>query len=497
MKQVTRSLLTLAALGTVSAGVAGYAWLRAGEVDPAAAPDDKRVFDLPASRFDRVEIAVEGNVVRLEAEEGRWLVTRPARILADASIVRELLGQAVRLRAEERLGRPGDPEVPEDALSGLDERAAVFTAWREGEAGTRIEVALGRQSPFNRRLYARAVQGEHAPEVIMVSATARSQLIRPASQLYDRRVLGAAPDRVRRLTVEPKAPSPQRIVFTLERLPSPEERAPFPQTRYRVTEPDLGEADAFQAGEVLRALSAMPVSSFVTLEHDGALERFGLAAPEFIVSATLALVGSGGEEQLVERKLRVSDVQVPADGSSPFVYVAREDQPWVGEVNARLLEALPQTEDRLKNKRLIDIEQAKVWRIEMRLRELGLVTLERTGAVGSAAPGWRLLAPEPGPAKVYLVNRHLLTFTRLIGLSREAEGDAARDPAVLKRTGLDDASAQTIAFFGEGGAPLGALRLGATDGEHLFAMAEGGEFIVRVPKAKLREVPRAVADLLE
>lgn len=498
MKQVTRSLLTFAMLGGVGAAVGGYAWIKAGEAEVQAVPEDKRVFDIPPARFNRVEIKNQGHVVRLEEEGGQWVVTEPARISADPGVVKELLTQAVRIRAEQRLGKPGAESVPKDELTGLDERAAMLLAWREGEPKTRIAVALGIQSEFNHRVYARVQQGEGSAEIVMVPGSSKTQLIKPATQLYDRRVLGASHERVRRLTVEPREPSEERILFTLERIKGESDKPLLgARPRYKVIEPPLGEADAFQVSELLKALAAVPVSNFVSTEHGGDFAKYGLDPPEFILTATVALEAPGGEERLVERRIRVGAVREPeTEGGATSVYVAREDQPWIGEVNASLFHALPHTVDKLKSKRLIDVDREQVRRIEMKLKEAGNITLERTEPAGGGAPGWRLLAPEPGPAKVYVVNRFLLTFTRLVGLSREAEGKQAQDPAVLERTGLAD-EAQTVAFYGEGDKLLGAIRLGKVKEDDLFAMAEGGEFIVRVPKAKLREIPLSAAELLE
>lgn len=499
MKQVTRSLVTLLGGALVAAVVGGYAYWRSTSSAMTSTRDDRLVFDVALKRFDRIEIRSAGQLTALERDEGFWSVTRPERALADPQLVEEMLGYAVRIRAERRFdGRDGEP-IPSTQATGIQDQDSTFVAWKEGEPSTRVKLVFGSASAFNGKIYALATQGEGTPELLMVAASNRSQVLRTAAQLYDRRLLGASFERVQAMTIEPREPSAEQIAF---RFVATRDGADTPSsgganTHYRITMPELGAADDFRIRELLKAFAAMPVSEFVTMEHRGEWASYGLDEPEFRVTATLLLQGAMEEERLVERKLRVGARRAVDSVDEVTIFVAREDQPWVGEVNRALLLALPSSEDQLKSKQLIDVDREHIHRIEMRLTEAGHLTVERTRPGSGKSSGWRMLAPEPGAVNAYVLNRFLLTFATLVGSSREAEGDAVRSPAVLQRTGLDPAQAQTITFLDDQGKVIGGLLLGAKDGEDLFVMAEGGPYIVRVPGAKARELPRVAADWLE
>src|SRR5690606_25417674 len=99
---------------------------------------------------------------------------------------------------------------------------------------------------FNRQEYVRYTPPDGEPVIRMLATGARQSLIRSASQLYDRRVIGARTDEIVRVRVEPREPTPERVAFTLER----DEGGAF-----RCTDPFEGEADALVVRRVMEGLA--------------------------------------------------------------------------------------------------------------------------------------------------------------------------------------------------------------------------------------------------
>jgi hypothetical protein len=111
---------------------------------------ESRILDFDRDAVDRIEAKwPDGGVVLAKGEEG-WELLEPLEALADAETVEDLLSDLKFLRADGFID-----EVPADAEVGLDAPAfqvALFVpASEEGEAPTRIEMAVGATSDGTHR----------------------------------------------------------------------------------------------------------------------------------------------------------------------------------------------------------------------------------------------------------------------------------------------------------------------------------------------------------
>lgn len=482
MKQVTKSLLSLALLGALAGGVAVFAWLRTATTTGQAGANDDSLVRLDTARIARFEIEDGGHSFRVERNKsGGWDVATPVRIAADPTQIEQVLSALARLRVTKRFGDDDPP--PAESAMGLDAPRAVFSAWTDDEPPRGLRIELGARSEFNRQEYVRYTPPDGEPVVRMLATGARQSLIRSASQLYDRRVIGARTDEIVRVRVEPREPTPERVAFTLER----DEGGAF-----RCTDPFEGEADALVVRRVMEGLAGAPVSEHLTLDAGGDLEPFGLHEPSFTVTVWLRPQGSAPDAPLVERKVFIGPLpEDVTDERKATVRVARSDQSWVGVASAFLWYALPHEVEAIKTKRVTAVERALVDRIEMELESGEHVILER-GEGQQAA--WRLLAPEPGRAKPQIVNAFLLAVSNLTGTARALEGKAVTDTKQLASLGVDE-HARRVRLLDKGGDPLAVIRLGKVDGEDLFVLREGADFVARVPKKRLQELPHKAIEL--
>jgi hypothetical protein len=435
MKQVTKSLLSLALLGAVAGGVGLFAWLLS-----------------------------------------------PVRIAADPSAVEEVLTGLSRLRSKKRFSDDDPPPSP--AAMGLETPAAMLKAFTDDNPPRELRIELGKRSEFNFQEYVRYSAPGAEPVVVMLASGSRKSLMRTPEQLYDRRVLGADTDALVRLRVEPKVQGEGHEAFTLERTGL---------ISFRCTDPFEGEVDPVVVRRVLEGLSAAPVSTWLTLDAKGDLTPHGLHEPGITVTAWFRPQGASSEAPLVERKLFISPPEDSEDGTSSFVRVARQDQPWVGTAHTILWNALLHDRNGLKNKRLTSLDRTLVARMEIDLESGEHVVLERDEAKPDA---WRLLAPEPGRAKPQVVNALVLTVSDLTGTSRVLEGEAVSDAQQLASLGLGD-TARRLRLLAKGGDALAVLRLGKAEGDDVFVWREGADFVARVPKQLLGDIPLKAIELHE
>ncbi len=493
MKQVTRSLLSLALLGALAGGVGVFAWLRSTTMTGGGAQHEDTLVHMDTDRIVRFEVAEQGHTFRVERrDDGGWDVATPVRIAADPKQVEQILNGIGRLRAKKRFS-PKDPP-PSESDMGLDPAGAVVSAWTDDEPPRQIRVELGSTSAFNHQEYARVlVENEAAaasePAIVMLASGSRRSIVRTAEQLYDRRVLGARTDEIVRLRVEPREPTPEATAFTIERAPGSEASAGF-----RCTEPFEGEVDQLVVRRVMEGLGGAPVSELLTLDAGGDLAPFGLHEPAFTVTAWIRPAGAAEDAPLLERKLFIGPIEgAEEDVGNRHVRVARSDQPWVGVANAILGLALPHSVEALKTKRVTSVDRTLVRRIEMELASGEHVAVER-GEGQQAA--WRLLAPEPGRAKPQAVNAFLLAMSNLTGIARALEGKDVTDAVKLTALGVDD-HARRVRLIDAKGEILVALRLGKQEGDDVFVMREGADFVARVAKKRLADLPEKASELLD
>jgi hypothetical protein len=486
MKQVTRSLISFGLLAAVGVGIGGYVLSQRDKVASGeGGQEERQKLDVDPLLVVRVQIEDRGHKTDLRLEATGWRVHGEVAISADPNKVRDLLRDLGRTFIEKSFSE-SDP-APTDTAAGLD-TPSIFTAYTvdgpDAEPKEAVRLELGKSSEFNRQVYARVTYPGKEPSTVMLSSGSSRMLVKSASQLYDRRAIGADIEHVSYVKVTPVQPSEEALAFAVER----------DGDAWRLIEPAADLADRATVLRVLEGLGGAPVSSFVTLDAKGALGDFGLQTPAYIVTIK-AKRGPDPQAPVDEHTLLVG--QLRDDDGAGSVRVARRDQPWVGEAHEVIHTSMACTLDQLKDKRLVQVDREKVARVEMDLEKAGSVVLERTSVGHKGASTWKLVSPVEGAASAQAVNTLVLTFGSLLGARRVLEGEDAKAPALLARYGLDEKGAERIRLLDAGGAKLAELRLGKTEGEEAYAMAEGVPFAVAIAATKLQELPEDARELLE
>lgn len=267
MKQATRSLVTLVIVGVAAAVIAVVAWQRSAEKALAGGGDrDTRLFVGAVDEVTGIEITVKGNVARLEKKREGWMVTRPLSIGADEAQVDRLLRGVANMRVRTEFGTDEGPKAPSDELMGLAQPDAALTLFL-GDKTWVFE--KGAASEYNKEHYFRLTTPTGKVRVGTVSPSSAEAVERTWASFRDKRATGANLERVAALRVEPKAPSPDNIVYEVRRLPpDPSLPAYRQQPRFEAVAPPVGMADTLMVTRAMKSLTRAPLSDLVTQDQD-------------------------------------------------------------------------------------------------------------------------------------------------------------------------------------------------------------------------------------
>ena len=110
MKPITRSLVTLAALGVVGGAVAFMAY-RSYDVDVIAAKEKKvktakQLLKVNPDDIEQLEVTKLGNVAMLRRRADSWWVESPVEVQASNSTVRTVINNLMTLQAQASFGGP-------------------------------------------------------------------------------------------------------------------------------------------------------------------------------------------------------------------------------------------------------------------------------------------------------------------------------------------------------------------------------------------------------
>jgi hypothetical protein len=253
---------------------------------------------------------------------------------------------------------------------------------------------------------------------------------------------------------------------------------------WKLVAPLADRADETTVGRLLGAVRQLRALRFVTdLANPLEDERYGLAQPALQAIVTLH---DGTRHTLVIGRAEI-------DGA-PRSFARRKEGTSIAEVPAdALLRELDVSSFALRDKRVLGFERDRVEKIRIALADGQTLELDRvrSGADAGIEDDWKFAGPQPGPARKWKVGSLLWALA-----SMKASAFADEAPADLAPFGLARPE-RTVTLLGEGGAQLGVLFIGKTEGARTFVRTSFDRKVFEVDEASLREVPAARADLEE
>jgi hypothetical protein len=412
---------------------------------------DKTVLAFEQKDVTGIALDLRDEKIALEQVDGRWKLTRPRALPADADTVRSLL---------EKLGAARVKEFAADAPKslepfGLDKPVRLdIQTGRDKDRATKT-LLIGRADPAKKGVFAMR-PGEST--VMLIPDETWTAVPKNVAVLRDKTLVAFDRDKVTRLDIE----SPKGTV-TLAK----------DGERWKITAPQGLTADQVEAGAVLFKLRDLRAQAFLTDDATG-IPRY-LAKPTVRVTIT---------EQGAPAPRTVLLAPSPEKrAGAPSAYAAMAGQGPVVLVDGKTLDELGRSADDLRDRALFSgLEPRDVKR--MRVRAGGqTVVVERSGD-----SDWKLVEGGKGAAKAATVDNLLYALRALKWKTIAAPtGD---EPA---KYGLDAPTLEVTLFKADGG-EAGALLVGKRDGEQAWIKLPSAPAIYTVDVKQLGEAPKIPDD---
>src|SRR5262249_3829142 len=209
---------------------------------PVADFRDKTVLAFDQKDVTGLEIVTREDTIAVEQADGRWRLTRPRALPADADTIRDFLDKLRGARVKEFVAEA----PPSLAPFGLDQpvRVAVITG-RDKDRATKT-LLFGRVDTAKKGGYAMRA-GEAA--VVLIPDEAWTAVPKNVAVLRDKAVVEVDRDKVTRIEIE----SPKGSVTLAQE-----------NGRWKITAPEALPADQVEAGAVLFKLRELKAQAFLT-----------------------------------------------------------------------------------------------------------------------------------------------------------------------------------------------------------------------------------------
>ena len=418
---------------------------------PVAELRDKTVLAFEQRDVTGLEIDTRDDKIALEQADGKWRMTKPRALPADADTVRDFLEKLRAARVKEFAADGPRSLEP----FGLDKpvRLAIQTG-RDKDRATKT-LLVGRVDAAKKGVYAMR-PGEST--VMLIPDETWTAVPKNVAVLRDKAVVGFDRDKVTKIEIE----SPKGAV-TLAK----------DGDRWKITAPQALTADQVEAGAVLFKLRDLKAQAFLTDDASG-IPRY-LARPTVRVNIT---------EQGAPAPRTVLLAPSPEKrGGGSSAYAAVEGQGPVVLVDGRALDELGRSLDDLRDRTVLPgLEPRDIKR--MRVRAGGqTVVVERSGE-----SEWKLVEGGKGSAKAATVDNLLYALRALKWKTIAAPtGD---EPA---KYGIDAPMLEVTLLKTDGG-EAGTLLVGKREGDQTWVKVKTAPAIYAIDAKQLGETPKVPDD---
>ncbi len=421
---------------------------------PAADFRDKTILAFTRTDVTGVDIAIGAETLGVEQSDGKWRITRPQPLPADADTVNDFLDKLQAAKVKTFVAEAPPSLEP----FGLDRpaRVAIHTG-KDKERASR-SLLIGRFDGEKKGVYAMR-PGESS--VLLVPDEVWLVLPKNVAVLRDKVVVEYQRDKVTRLDLE----SPKGTVTVVR-----------DDNRWKISAPEALPADQVEVGALLARLRDLRAQGFLTDDASG-IPRY-LGKPE--VRITLTEQGAAAPITLLiapspERR-----------GGQPSAYAGVVGRGPVVLVDGKSLGDLARSVTELRDRTLVSgLEPRDVKRV--RFGAGGKSTLVERRGEGD----WRLLEPTKGAAKAAKVEDVLYM---LRGLKWKEMAAPSGDEAA--RYGLDAPSLEIVLLKADGG-EIATVLVGKREGDRAYVKLKSAAPIYAVDAKQLDALPRVPADDLK
>jgi hypothetical protein len=407
--------------------------------------------------FDRTDVAGfevqtgDGTIV-VEAADGRWTITQPVRLTADADVVRGFLDTLESARVKEFVA-----ETPASRTRwGLDRplRVSIHTG-KDDSRATRT-LLLGRRDEEKKGVYA---MREGEPSVFLVPEDVWNAVPRTVATARDKTVVEFDRDKVTRIDID----SVKGGAVTVAKEGD----------TWRITAPEPLPADPVEPGAVLFKLRELKAEAF--LGEDASLIPRLLRTPEVRVTLT---------QQGVETTTLLLAPSSEQRGGKPSAYAAVAGRGPVVLVPGDAIAELSKSVTDLRDRSLLPgLEPRDVKRLRVQSGDRSVLA-ERTGDAA-----WRIVEPKKGVAKSTKVDDLLYTLRAL-----RWRGIADPEGTEPARYGMQSPALE-VTLYAADGSEIGAVLVGNRETERAWVKTKDAPAIYEIDPRQLGQVPTVPDDL--
>jgi hypothetical protein len=414
---------------------------------PVSELRDRTLVRVDRRDVSAIEIATRDASMTVESAEGKWKLTRPVALPADAETINEFLDKLAGAQIKEFAAEAPPSLQP----YGLDRPTKVTIHTGRDKERSQKTLQLGRVDTQKKGVYAMR-PGEAS--VFLVPEDVWTAVPKTVAAVRDRVVVDFDRDKLTRVDVES-----EKGAVTVVRE----------KDAWRITAPEPLPADQVQVGSLLARLRDLRSQGFVAEDAAG-IQRY-LPKPAVKVTLTttegsqVVLLGPSPDKR----------------GGQPSAYAAIAGRGPVALVDAKILGEAARGPGDLRDRTLVmGLEPREIGRVRVTGNGQTAV-LERKGD-----DDWRLVEPTRGAAKSAKADDLLFSLRALKWQEIVAPaGDAGK-------YGLD-APAYEVVLFRKDGGELATLQVGRTEAERTFLRTRGSAVYAIDPK-QLGELPKVPDD---
>ncbi|MGH7276462.1 MAG: DUF4340 domain-containing protein, partial [Candidatus Rokuibacteriota bacterium] len=418
---------------------------------PLADFRDRTLLAFDRKSVSAFEIVSGGETLAVGQADGRWQLTRPVALSADAETIHDFLDKLQAQKVKEFVA-----DAPKSlAPYGLDRpvRVAIHTG-RDKDRATK-ELLLGSVDKAKQGVYAMRA-GESA--VLLLPEPAWTLVPKNVAVLRNKVVLEFARDKVTRIDLE----SPKGAVTLAQE-----------GNRWRITAPEALSADQVEAGAILFKLRELRAQGFLS-DDASAIARY-LAKPTVRVTLT--------EQGAPAPKTLVLAPSPETRGGQPSAYAALAGRGPVVLVDGKTLEALARSLTDLRDRTLLPwLDPRDVKRLRVRAGDK-TVTAERSGDAD-----WKLVEGATGAAKSAAVESllYMLRALKWQAIATPGSSEAAK-------YGLDAPVLEAALLRADGG-EIATVLVGRGEGARVYVKLRALPAIYAVDPKALGELPKIPGD---
>lgn len=438
---------------------------------------EKRLFTFQRDSVESVRVFRRGKLVlELARERDLWQIRHPVRGRASESEVSDLLTKITGLRA----------------VAVHAEEAGDLKPYGLSDPGWKIEVTLQPDQVQATLLVGNSYSDEEKTEYVYAKRGERPMIVGVRTDFLE--ALRQRPEEYREKKVMPLR---TWEVARLE-LEWKDAKAVLEKTeanQWTLMEPFKARADSGKVNSLLTALSRLEAEEFLSApETEADRTRYGLAVPAFQAKFEKKADEGGSEQSEKEQRSTIGTVSFGRGGGErQRCYALVEGDTTLYGLSCEFLnQEVPEDPDALRERKLLGFYRYQVDSVEWR-------GPEGTGRIKRAQEGWDIEKPKRGKVEGETVNSFLdalssLQVDRFVGPHQGDLGSfGLAEPeyriSIRQRQEKGEEKILGNILFSAAG-PEG-------DGDHLYAMTEGEEWIGLVRREDKSKVVEKLASFLK